>query len=86
MTALADARAHLAKAREFLETARSSGELDRFNAATSDAVISGINSKDAICLRLIGVTRKSDAHQDAVAELKSAGPTGKELASTFSDS
>ena len=84
MTALADARAHLVKAREFLEAARSSNELDRFNAATSDAVISAINSKDAICLRLMGVTRKSDAHQEAVAELRSAGPAGMEFASTFS--
>lgn len=84
MTALADARAHLAKAREFLESARSSHELDLSSAATSNAVISGINSKDAICLRLTGVTRKSDPHQEAVAELKSAGPAGKELASTFS--
>jgi len=84
MTALADARAHLAKAREFVEAARSSHEHDLYNAATSNAVISGINSKDAICLRLIGVTRKSDGHQEAVAELKSAGPVGKELASTFS--
>ena len=84
MTALADAKAHLVKAREFLEAARLTNGLDLFNAATSDAVVSGINSKDAICLRQIGVTRKSDAHQDAVAELKSAGPTGKELAPTFS--
>ena len=56
MTALADARSHLAKAREFLEAARSSHEQDMFNAAASNAVIAGINAKDAICLRLTGVT------------------------------
>ena len=77
MTALADARAHLVKAREFLEAARSSNELDRFNAATSDAVISAINSKDAIRLRLMGVTRKSRASGGGCrAEVRGAGRHG----------
>ena len=80
MTALDDARAHLAKAREFLEAARFNLDLELFNAATSDAVISGINSKDAICLRLTGTTRKADGHHEAVAELKAAGPAGAALA------
>lgn len=84
MSTAADAKAHLAKAREFLEAARLGHEMDLFNAATSDAVVSGINSKDAICLLLTGVSRRSDAHFDAVAELRSAGPAGKDLASTLS--
>ena len=84
MSALNDARAHLAKAREFLEVAELSRDLDLYNAATSDAVISGINSKDAICLALSGMTRKADAHEDAVAELKAAGPAAAGLASTLS--
>ena len=84
MTALADARAHLSKAREFLDAARFSNDLEQVNAATSNAVISGINSKDAICMRLLGATRKADSHQEAVAELRSSGPAGKELASTLS--
>jgi hypothetical protein len=84
MTALQDARAHLAKAREFLEAAKFDLDLDLFNAATSDAVIAGINAKDAICLRLTGTTRKSDNHADAVAELKAAGPAGAALAPTLS--
>ncbi len=54
MSALNDATAHLAKLREFLRTAESNKELNLYNAATSDAVISGINSKDAICLGLTG--------------------------------
>lgn len=47
MNALATARAHLAKAREFLDAAdvELSGEL--YNAATSNAVLAGINAKDA---------------------------------------
>jgi hypothetical protein len=84
MTSLDDARAHLAKAREFLAAARSNLELELFNATTSDAVISGINSKDAICVRLTGTTRKADDHNDAVAELKAAGPGGAALAPTLS--
>ena len=52
MTYLSDARAQLDKAREFLESARDGYDFDRFNAAASSAVISGINSKDAICLRV----------------------------------
>ena len=84
MTRLDDARAHLAKAREFLEAAQVSHDLGLYNAATSDAVISGINSKDAVCLRLTGRTRKSDHHTDAVTELKAAGPAGAGLAPTLS--
>lgn len=80
MTALEEARAHLAKAREFLDAARFSLDFDLCNAATSDAVISGINSKEAICLRLTGTTRKADGHNEAVAELKASGPAGAAVA------
>jgi hypothetical protein len=83
MTPLDDARVHLVKAREFLAAARSHLDLELFNAATSDAVISGINSKDAICLRLTGTTRKAEAHHESVAELKAAGPDGSVLAPTL---
>lgn len=84
MTALEDARSHLAKASEFLEAARFSTDLGRHNAAASNAVISGINSKDAVCLRLTGTTRKADGHSEAVAELRAAGPAGVALAPTLS--
>lgn len=84
MTTLDDARAHLAKAREFLEASRVNLDLELFNAATSDAVVSAINSKDAICLRLTGTTRKVDGHHEAVGELQAAGPAGGGLASTLS--
>ena len=84
MTALDDARAHLAKAREFLDAGRLTLDLELFNAATSNAVVSGINSKDAICLRLTGTTHKTDQHIEAVAELKAAGPAGAALAPTLS--
>lgn len=76
MSALNDARAHLAKAREFLTAAELNLDLDLYNVATSNAVISGINSKDAICVRLTGTTAKTENHSAALAELKAAGGNG----------
>lgn len=83
MRALEDARAHLAKAKEFLEAAELSLDAELFNAATSDAVVSGINSKDAICLKLTGRTMKSDDHNAAPAELRRAGNAGARLEATL---
>jgi hypothetical protein len=81
---LDDARAHLAKAQEFLAAAEFTLDLDLFNAATSSAVSSGINPKDAIYLRLTGVSRKTDNHAQAVAELAQADDAGAALTQTFS--
>lgn len=83
MTALTDARSHLAKARECLEAAdvELSGALH--TAATSSSVLAGINAKDAICLRTTGRTAKGDDHRAALAELRASGPAGAALASTF---
>jgi hypothetical protein len=80
MSALAAARAHLAKAREFLEAANVEHDLELHNAATSNAVLSGINSKDAICLKLAGHTNKSDDHAQAVGDLAATGAQGRALA------
>ncbi len=84
MTALDDSRSHLTKAREFLQAARFNLEMQLYNAATSDAVVSGINSKDAICLRVTGRTRKTDDHRDAVNDVKAVGPIGAAAAPTLS--
>lgn len=84
MTALRAAKQHLAKAREFLEVAELSHDLELYNAATSNAVTSGINSKDAICLTVTGRTEKHDHHSQAIAELKKSGGVGSGLATTFS--
>lgn len=81
--ALDEARAHLDKAREFLQAAELTNETGLHNAATSSAVTSGINSKDAICLTLTGRTGKSDNHEEAVAELVKAGAAGQQLAPVF---
>jgi uncharacterized protein (UPF0332 family) len=83
MTPFEQAQAHLAKAREFLEVAEFSLDLELFNAATSDAVICGIHCKDAICLKLTGRTGKADDHKQAVEELRNAGPAAAPLASTL---
>lgn len=83
MSASEDARAHLAKAHEFLEAARFNLDLKLVSAATSAAVLAGINAKDAVCLRLTGATHKSDNHAAAVAELKAAGPAGAALVPTL---
>jgi len=77
------ARAHLAKAREFLEAAEANHALGLYNAAASNAATSGINSKDAICLKLVGRTNKSDNHDEARAELRAAGPAGRALEPTL---
>ena len=79
MTALEEARLHLAKAREFLDSAETSRDLGLNNAAASNAVISAVNSKDAISLALTGRTGKSDNHAQAVEELKRSGPAGVHL-------
>ena len=84
MTPFDHAQRHLSKAREFLEAAEASRDLELYNAATSDAVISAINSKDAICLTLTGRTNKGENHNEAVSELRRAGPAGAVLAPTLS--
>jgi len=83
MSALTDATAHLAKAREFLEAAELNNDRDLYNAATSNAVTSGINSKDAICLTLTGRTGKSENHAEAMVELRATGSVGRAQASTL---
>jgi uncharacterized protein (UPF0332 family) len=83
VTAFEEAQLHLSKAREFLGAAEANHDLKLYNAATSDAIISAINSKDTICLALTGRTSKSDNHADAVAELRRAGPAGADLSPTL---
>ena len=84
MTPFDHAQRHLSKAREFLEAAEANRDMERHNAATSDAVISAINSKDAICLTLTGRTNKGENHNEAVSELRRAGRAGADLAPTLS--
>ena len=80
MGALEESRQYLSKAREFLEAAQVNFDHGHFNAATSNAVTSGINAKDAICLKVTGRSGKSDDHNTAVDELSRSGPDGKSVA------
>jgi uncharacterized protein (UPF0332 family) len=82
MSVLDDAKSHLAKAREFLEAADIERDHELYNAAISNAVISGINSKDAICLTLTRTTQKSTNHVNAVGELEAAGAQTKHASTT----
>jgi len=84
MSALRQAAVHLRKAKEFYAAGRDSLAENRFNAATSDAVVSGINSQDVICLMLTGRTGKADDHRQAVTELRSAGQDGRAAAMPLS--
>lgn len=83
MSALDDARAHLAKAREFLQAAELNNDVKLHNAATSNAVTAGINAKDAVCLKLTSRTGKPDNHQEAGAELRASGRAGRALEPTL---
>ena len=83
MTPLQAARGHLSKAQEFLAEAKSALANGHLNAATSNAVVAGINAKDAICLVLVGKTSKADDHRQAVTELRKAGKIGADLAVTL---
>ena len=78
-----EASAHCSKAEEFLSMAALALASGKTNAAASNAVLAGINAKDAICLMSMGRTRKSDDHRSAIAELQSAGPIGKSQAQRF---
>lgn len=82
MTVLEDAKLHLMKAREFLEAADIDFDHDLYNAAISNAVISGINSKDAICLTLVRSSEKSMKHTNAVGELEAAGAMTRHASTT----
>ena len=83
MSASEDATAHLAKATEFLEAAELAIDAGLQNAATSNAVISGVNSKSAICLRLTGRTGRAGNHAEDIAELNASGAIGQAQVATF---
>lgn len=83
MSAHKSAHAHVAKAGEFLQAAALSCDRQLFSAAASAAAISGVNSKDAICLASTGRSDKSDDHARAVGELRQSGPVGREAATVL---
>ena len=61
---------YLRKARENLEAAKESLQARRWNAATINAVHSGISATDALTVFMIGVRHAGDRHEDALALLQ----------------
>jgi hypothetical protein len=78
-----EARAHLAKAQEFLDAARAAVDANWYNAAASSVVLAGINAKDALCFALAGRTVAADDHRAAVNELRALGAPGREAATAL---
>jgi hypothetical protein len=60
-----EARARLHKARDFLDLAEVGADRDKFDPATSNAVLAGIAAADAICCRRIGQRSASEDHAAA---------------------
>lgn len=75
-----DARIHLSKANEYYATAASALADGNFDPAVSDALISGINSSDVICLVALGRRSDSNDHDSKIGLLKQAGDLGNKAA------
>lgn len=73
----------MVKSREFLDAAILALEAEMFNAASSNAVLSAINSKDAICLKRTGRTNKPEGHDEGAVELERSCAEGREIVPTF---
>src|SRR5579859_6858540 len=79
----AEARAHLEKAREFMQAADAALREGWPNAAAGSAVTAAINAKDALCPAMVGRTTAADDHRSAVGELRSLGAAGTEPANAL---
>lgn len=64
-----NAKRFLSKAREYLETAQDSFDLERPTAAAGNAIHAGISAKDAIVTIRMGTTSKGRDHSAAVKAL-----------------
>jgi HEPN domain-containing protein len=64
-------RQYLAKAEEFLATARESLEAERFIAATGNAVHAAITASDAVCGARTGTRAAGQDHGEVLALLRS---------------
>lgn len=66
------ARNFLKKAEQYLDSAQDNLDLERTTPAAGDAIHAGISAKDAIVIRLTGVTSKAKDHAKAAGELRTA--------------
>lgn len=73
----AQARVHLQKAQEFLNSARASLEAGKADAAELEAIHSAIRAAEAVTAALAGVRSSGPDHSRAVDLLKEVGPSGE---------
>ena len=67
----------LKKATWYFESAVANVEAGRFNPAVSDAVVSGINSSDVICIAAGGSYAVTAGHSGALRQLERSGELGQ---------
>lgn len=72
----AQVRSYAGKAQEYFDAARSELAAERYVAATSLAIHAAINAADAVCGARLGVRAAGDAHDQALALLRTAGADG----------
>jgi hypothetical protein len=75
-----DARIHLKKANSYHAIAARALADGIFDPAVSNAVISGINAADVICLVELGRRNDNNDHEAAVRLLAQSGPFGRQAA------
>jgi hypothetical protein len=79
----ADAAGYLAKASDWLESARQNLDAARWDVAAGSAVTAGINACDAFCGALLG-ERAGGEHDEAVALLASLSEDGRQASRQLS--
>ena len=72
----AQVRSYAGKAQEYLDAAQSEITAERYIAATSLAIHAAINAADAVCGARLGVRAAGEAHDHALALLRTAGSDG----------
>ncbi len=75
-----DATIFLKKATWYLESALANLDAGRFNPAVSDAVVSGINASDVVCIAATGAYARTTEHSGALRQLQDAGDIGRRAA------
>lgn len=75
---VAEARLHVAAARQYLDAAETAHQEGNLHAAGGNAVLAGVHAGDAVAGFLQG-TRWSGAHEQAARHVKAAGREGVEV-------
>jgi hypothetical protein len=80
---LREANQLVGKAEEYLQTASDALDEDRFNAATGNAVLAGINASDAILGARTGQRSGGEDHKQAIPLLASVPVDGRQAANAL---